>query len=406
MRPVLDRLPEGPVGLALSGGGDSMALMVLASEWARTVGRELRAATVDHGLRDGSAAEAALAGAAARQLGLDHTVLAWEGWSGQGNLQDAARQARYRLLSDWATSHGLVAVLLGHTLDDQAETFLMRLARGSGVDGLSAMATLREEGGMLWARPLLTTRRADLRELLTARGTQWVEDPSNADLRFDRIKIREAMPALQKIGLWPERLAATADRLSLARDALQWLAADVAHRAARAEAAGYLQIAPDALVDAPQETRLRLLAAGLNWVTGQHYRPRLAALKPVAEGILTPEFAAQTLHGALVIRKRGQVILCREPARVGPAVPVGAVWDGRWRTGGPEGLRVMALGEAGLAQITDWRDLGLPREVLLTLPAIFDDEALIAAPFAKPDKECHFDLLNGPDAFFGGLSER
>ena len=142
MRPVIgdgwaEGLPPGPVAVAVSGGGDSVALLLLLQE---TGARPLAAVTVDHGLRPESAAEAAAVAALCSARGIAHTLLRWEEPAGAGNLQARAREARRRLIGDWARGRGIGAVALGHTLDDQAETFLLRLARGSGVDGLSGMA--------------------------------------------------------------------------------------------------------------------------------------------------------------------------------------------------------------------------------------------------------------------------
>src|SRR5690606_29766263 len=191
---ALDRLAgDQPVlGIALSGGGDSTALMHLAHGWGRA---RLLAATVDHGLRPGSADEARQAGLAAAALDIPHETLCWTRQGG-GNLMAAARSARLRLLGDWARRHGLSAVLLGHTLDDQAETLLMRLGRGAGVDGLSAMAPARAALGVTWLRPLLEVGRAELRQWLAARDLRWSDDPSNDNADFQRVRLRQAISTL------------------------------------------------------------------------------------------------------------------------------------------------------------------------------------------------------------------
>jgi tRNA(Ile)-lysidine synthase len=198
MADLFGAAPPARVGVALSGGGDSTALLALAAGWAAAAGVALAAATVDHGLRPGARAEAAAAGEMARGLGVAHDILAWQGWTGRGNLQDAARRARRALLADWARARGIDAVLLGHTADDQAETVLMRLARGSGVDGLSGMAALRRADGITWARPLLGTRRALVAGLAAGRGHGLAEDPSNADPRFFRVRARG-----RRLAVWP-----------------------------------------------------------------------------------------------------------------------------------------------------------------------------------------------------------
>ena len=202
------------------------------------------------------------------ERGIPHTLLRWEEPAGAGNLQARAREARRRLIGDWARGRGIGAVALGHTLDDQAETFLLRLARGSGVDGLSGMAPVTRADGLVWLRPLLAVRRAALRDWLVARGVAWAEDASNADPRFERVRARAALPLLAPLGLGPERLAATAAAMARAREALERATAELAARAVEAGPAGDLALDPGALAGAPEEIRLRLLAAALCWVSG------------------------------------------------------------------------------------------------------------------------------------------
>ena len=198
------------IGIAFSGGGDSTALMHLARDWAR--GRHLMVATVDHGLRAESAAEAVLCHRAAAGLGLPHATLLWQRGTEAGNLMAAARDARLRLLSGWAARNRLEAVLLGHTQDDQAETVLMRLARGSGVDGLAGMAPRRDAFAMTWLRPMLEVSRAELRDWLESRGIGWLDDPSNDNSDYDRVRIRKADAALAHIPvIFMTGLSETAD---------------------------------------------------------------------------------------------------------------------------------------------------------------------------------------------------
>ena len=142
------------IGLSVSGGGDSTALLYLTKEWAERNKKTIFVATVDHGLREESLKEAQTVKNTCESLGIECTILKWTEWNKSGNLQDAARSARNRLISSWANGLGLNAVATGHTVDDQAETFLLRLARGSGVDGLSGMAALINKDGMIWFRPL------------------------------------------------------------------------------------------------------------------------------------------------------------------------------------------------------------------------------------------------------------
>lgn len=339
-------------------------------------------ATVDHGLRAESAGEAAGVAARCRALGLPAAVLRWQGWDGQGNLQDAARQARRGLLADWAAAEGVQVVLTGHTADDQAETVLLRLARGSGVDGLSGIAPVSFAAGLAWGRPLLRCARADLRALLVARDIAWVEDPSNDDSRFDRVKARRLLAQLDGLGLSVERLAATAERMRDAGAALAQAADSLARHTVRQDR-GDLVLNLAAMRHAPADLQRRLVAAALQWVSGQPYRPRYAALLQLIEAM--GEGRDMTLHGCLALQEgRGGARITREARAVqGRAAVVGAPWDGRWIVTGPAQPddRVQALG-AAVADLPDWRASGLPRASLAASPAVWRGGTLVAAPLA------------------------
>ncbi len=211
--------------LAVSGGPDSTALMVLAARWAkaRNKGPKLIAVTVDHGLRPEAAREAAAVKRLARQLGIEHRTLRWTGKKPKTGLQEAAREARYRLLSGAARKAGAPAILTAHTLDDQAETVLIRLTRGSGLTGLAAMqrVTPLRDGTLQLVRPLLDIPKARLLATLKAAKIPFAEDPSNADPRFTRVRLRGLLPALAGEGLDARRLALLSRRLKRADAALE-----------------------------------------------------------------------------------------------------------------------------------------------------------------------------------------
>lgn len=387
---VLAHAPPGPVGVAVSGGGDSVALLLRMQAWGEATGRGIAAVTVDHGLRAESAVEAAGVAAMCARLGVSHDIVCWTGWNGRGNLQQAARLARRIRIGGWARARGIAAVTLGHTLDDQAETFLMRLARGSGVDGLAGMAPVVQAEGILWLRPLLAVARADLREALTRAGESWVEDPGNADPAFARVRARAALGPLQALGLSAARLAETAARMRVARAALEAQTGDLARACLSAGRAGDLTLDPGVWRVAAQELRLRVLAGALCWVSGAQYRPRLARLETLARAIEGGEVGAGlTLHGCVLRTAKRDVVLRREVARVAPPVDLDAgVWDGRWavRVASPQaGARsIGALGAAGLAQMGDWRASGLAREALMATPGLWDGERLVAGPVVSP----------------------
>ncbi|MBN2760126.1 MAG: tRNA lysidine(34) synthetase TilS [Rhodobacteraceae bacterium] len=368
-------LPEPPraLGVAVSGGGDSVALLHLCSLWVARHDCALHVATVDHGLRPEAAQECALVAKHAERVGAPHQVLRWS-WDGTGNLQDRARQARQDLLGAWARAHGISHIALGHTRDDQAETLLMRLKRGSGVDGMAAMSPSRMQDGLTWLRPMLDLRRDTLRDHLRSIGWAWAEDASNHDTRFERVRMRQAMTAL---GLNADRLAETAAHMAAARHVLD----HAAHQAATAilrQENGDMVLERQALNALPQDTRERLVAAALCWVGQTHYRPRLSALRTA---LANPR---ATLHGCLLVQNDTELRICREWKAVADLhAPAPGPWDGRWLIDGPAkpGLTTRPLGADGLLQ-TNRESWLLPRDSLLASPAIWRGSVLIAAPLA------------------------
>lgn len=225
LAPVLDDA-AAPLLLAVSGGPDSTALMHAAA--ARGAAQGLFVATVDHGLRPGSAEEAAGVGRLAAQLGLPHAVLTWEAPRRDGGIQAEARAARYRLLSRHAGTIGADRVLTAHTRDDQAETVLMRLLAGSGPAGLAGMRSERPLGrGLRLVRPFLGLAKADLVAYCAAHALPFLRDPSNTDDRFARARLRRLLPLLEGEGLSTARLARLAARLARDEAALAAQAASV-----------------------------------------------------------------------------------------------------------------------------------------------------------------------------------
>ena len=283
-----------PGAIAVSGGGDSIGLMHLIARWAKkTKLTPPLVLAVDHGLRPESAKETRGVVKAARALGLEAVLLRWKDAPAKG-IEAAAREARYRLMGTALGKRKLTTLYVGHTEDDQAETFLLRLARGSGLDGLSAMRPLApwplaEFPHLTVARPLLGFTRQDVRGWLKRRKLDWLEDPMNADPRFDRVKMRNLAPALAEAGLSSGRIALAARHMAAAREALELVTAAVLERAGRPGAGGLL-LDPAALAAAPRELGLRALAALLSQVSGQAYRPRFAALE---------RLHGQIAHGSL-----------------------------------------------------------------------------------------------------------
>ncbi|MEM8556186.1 MAG: tRNA lysidine(34) synthetase TilS [Pseudomonadota bacterium] len=375
-------LKNAPVGAAVSGGSDSTALMHLA---VATLGAErVRVATVNHHLRPEAADEAESVAAQAKALGLKHEVLHWENWDGRGNLQNAARLARQALLSAWAEKNGLAAVCLGHTKDDQAETVLLRLARGSGVDGLSGMAERRvDREGLVWLRPLLSENRADLRNWLTGKQITWAEDPSNSDPRFDRVRARRLLDLTADLGLDADGLVETAHRMAAARRVLADKAVDAAMELATIDH-GAIWLG-DGFWDLPDDTRWRLLAGALSQVSGQAYRPRFKAL--LRAEAHARQGQTNSLHGCLIVPEQASIRIQPEPKRLEfKLIASGATWHG-WKVLGPSDTKsqIGPLGEHGAAQTKIWRIHGLSHRLAQSLPAVWSRQSVVTLPSLEPD---------------------
>ena len=295
-----------PGAVAVSGGGDSTALMLLAAEWARESGcAKPVVVTVDHGLAPGSNRVAEEVVAKAKRLELDADVLVWRGRKPVSDIENAARAARYRLMGSWCRRHGIGALYVAHTLEDQAETFLLRLARGSGVDGLAAMRKvapfpLRGFEDLRVVRPLLDVPRGRLRALLANRGIGWHDDEMNSDSRFARVRLRAAWPALEVAGLSAGRIADAANHLARARAALDHSTEMLLAAVSRFED-DHVLVDGAALAAAPREIGLRALARMLMQVSARDYRSRFERLEGLYDAICSDALAGgRTLLGCTV----------------------------------------------------------------------------------------------------------
>ncbi len=288
----LDTLAPAPgtIGIAVSGGPDSLALLLLACA-ARPGGVE--AATVDHALRPGSGAEAQMVLAVCQARGIRHATLTNDRLDGAAaNLQARAREARYEALEHWARERGLHAIATAHHLDDQAETVLMRLARGAGIGGLAGIQRRRQLGSIALIRPLLDWRRDELHLVLEGSGLQPVDDPANTDERFDRTRARALLA--QTGWLDPARLAQVATNAGQAEEALEWAAAQAfACSCKRDGAALWLDAA-----HLPPELQRRLLVRAIAELGGTEPRgPKLTGALDTLSAAGTTTLSGLKLEG-------------------------------------------------------------------------------------------------------------
>jgi len=369
----------GLVSLAVSGGGDSIAMMHLAAKAIDPA--RLSVFTINHNLRDDAHGEIALVRSQASKLGLQHRVADWH-WDGVGNLQASARSGRWEALGTLARRHEVGTIWMAHTEDDQIETFLMRLARGSGVDGLSGMAPQLRRDGVVLARPLLGVTRQDLRSWLEQSGIGWCDDPSNDDTRFDRVRARQMADRLSDLGLTRTRVLQTVEHMQTARRSLR-IAGRSFVKAHYTQDQGDLILTHDAFDLLDADVPRRAFAAAIQWVSGGVHKPRFAQLLDAASRMSNG--TKTTFSGCLLSPEaNGSVRLAREAHATSQiAARNRIVWDGRWLLSGPDDQDVIvkALGDA-VSLCPDWRDTGLPRTSLLASPSVWQDDVLIAAPVA------------------------
>ena len=376
---VFAPLPKDAViGVAVSGGSDSVALLLALR--AAMPQAHLCAATVDHGLRAEAKEEAHWVNVLCGKLGVAHTTLTVSDLPKGPNLQARARSARYEALAAWGRDMACRCICLGHSQTDVAENFLIRLARGSGADGLSEMRGRWTDRDMDWQRPLLAFCREDLQGFLHAQGQGWCNDPSNEDPAFMRVRMRQAAPELEALGLTGHRLAATATRMRHVQEALEFSTRGLWPQVAQIDVTDVL-FDRVALSRLPREYIERMVSAALNWISGQPYRPRNSALLRALAAKKTV-----TLHGCVLIPQSKTVLrISREFSVVERQVAqAGAPWDGRISMVNAEkSYEIRALGPSGLGQCPGWRDSGRPRLALLASPSLWQGQRLLAAPMAQ-----------------------
>ncbi len=397
------------LAVAVSGGADSMALTLLVAE---AFPGKVYAFTVDHGLREESAAEAHQVATWLGARSIPHRILPWLGPKPIANLQAEARAARYRLLEQACSAVGATLLLTAHHKEDQAETLLLRLARGAGLPGLSAMKSVRRLSAgldLLLMRPLLDVSRDDLRAYLSQHNQPWIEDPSNQDQRYDRIKVRTLLANPPLPGLTHEAIIQSAKALASAHTALEAWTLEKVRAHMTWDNLGKIVLHDRMKLAAwPDELARRVLLAGLQAASGNTVPPRRADMLRLMIDVARSDFRAATLSGVILSADGDDLVMVREPRAVTHVVPLGVgvqsfIWDGRYEisvTGMPNGCHVTALGEAGrqsiLKQLTEKKTVALAQ----TQPALWQGDVVLAVPTAGIITE----VLNMAAAFIAPVS--
>jgi tRNA(Ile)-lysidine synthase len=381
------------IGLAVSGGADSLALMLLVRQWQTARSRPVRVSvfTIDHRLRTNSGAEASMVVARAQELGFEHRVLVWRGSKPTTGVEEAARDERYRLLEVAAMEAGLSDILTAHHREDQVETVLMRIGRGSGLSGLRGMRPARPLGESITVhRPMLMVPQERLRALVAAEGWKPAEDGSNADEAFMRPRLRRVMPTLAAAGIDSGQIARSAARLGRADDALDHYTELLLGNAVKSDAFAVVTLSRSSYAAAPVEVRHRALGRVLKAVGGRDWPPprgdRLEALDRVlTEGESFKRTLARTQIGvsgelATIQRECGRVPLPVFPVSAGDS----GIWDGRFdfrvEKGPQTGLQIGPLGRdvLGVGPFDK-----LPRGVAASLPVLRMEGEVVAAQGAN-----------------------
>jgi tRNA(Ile)-lysidine synthase len=340
---VLERLfapvaQEPAVALAVSGGADSLALMLLGRRWTDGLAQppRLQVYSLDHGLRPEAADEVAMVLRVAADLGMSATGLRWTGDKPHTGVQEAARVARYRLIGQAMASDGIGVLLTGHHQQDQAETVLMRMAHGSGIEGLKGMSPLADVEGVRVFRPLLRVDPLMLRQIVEDAGLTPALDPSNQDTHYERVRWRQAMPALSELGLDAAAFSVFAERMAEADAAIAQIADGCFAELVRLDGFGAARIELAPFIGLSPAISTRLLSRLLNIVGGRQKPRALGQVERLRQSICEGTLPkSTTVLGCVVRFKDGAIAIAREPGRTAPPdailVPHGElVWDERF----------------------------------------------------------------------------
>ena len=398
----LDSLSYNPaaLGIAVSGGSDSLSLLFLINSWSNKKNLKIIILTVDHNLRNGSADEALYVGELCNKLGLQHKTLLWGHEDIKGNLSANAREARYRLMQNSIPSGAIL--ITGHTLDDQAETFLMRLRRGSGVDGLASMAEQSYlsfgNDEMIIFRPLLDFERQTLRSVLKFYEVDWIEDPTNNDPSFERVRVRDLLARFVEIGIDKNTISRTAFLMQSAKTALNQYALDCYEKFGSCDN-GDIIFDFDEFSKQPLDIKRRLMSASQKWISNQKYRPRLSQVDALINSV--DEKITFSGSGTICYVHNNSIKITREVNACVNEVDAsnGVIFDRRWKLVTSENckdLTIKCLGEDGYKLLEPDLRKKIPYKTIIALPALFKDNNLINFPFIDPMSKFRFNLCKQP----------
>ncbi len=370
---LLPRLPK-KIAVAVSGGADSMSMILLA----KTLGTKIIALIVDHGLRAESANEAKSVQSQLKGLGIETVVLNWEGSKPKSNIHENARRERYKLLTDYCISKEIKHLLVAHTKNDQAETVMLRIYRGSGVDGISAMREKSVKNGVVILRPLLGVNRVEIEAYLKQKKVSWVNDPSNSNTKFERVKIRQLLGGIEEKDLWLDRLCLLAENAQRSSSYIKKRVNTIFTKIVKLHKLGFISVDFNNFQKLNEEIALKILVKIIDKFNKGDHQPRLSSLKTCLEKIKSKkDFALAKIE---IKHVKGEVIFIRELSKVSTPL-VGGIWDDRFIILN-NNSEIKPLGEDGWKQIKskvikkNWPHI----KVLYTLPTVFEKGKVTSCP--------------------------
>lgn len=382
------------IAMAVSGGPDSLALVYLIKKWSKGKKIKLVALSVNHNLRAEAKEELLKVKKWMKSEQIDHHILTWDGGKKvKSNIQNNARKARYTLLTNFCKENDIETLCVGHHLEDQAETVLQRLARGSGLDGLTGMKDSTIVNTITILRPLLQFKKSELITYLQKNNKEWIVDPSNNNKKFSRVKIRKLLDTIEEKEQINTRLAAMAEDLQRTRSYVEYCIEKDQKEILKIFPEGYVEINITKLFKLHEEAIYRILSKQLKIIGGKDYPPRFVKLKQLVVRLKNnKKINASTLAGCrLEMKNTNSLIIYRELNDIEPDKIIeestNITWDNHYtcyiKHSKKEVLNIGALGNEGLKQVKEFISTNIPKNVLPTLPALKKVEKVVAIPHLK-----------------------
>jgi tRNA(Ile)-lysidine synthase len=367
--------PPEKLAVAVSGGADSMCLAFLSKKLLKDT--DIIALIVDHGLRSESAKEAKLVQKRLSRLAITSHILKWSGKKPTSNIQENAREARYDLLTKFCKKNKINCLLTAHNFDDQAETVLMRVYRGSGIDGISGMKAHSSYNSVEILRPLIGIKRTDIESYLKTNKIKWVDDPSNLNERFDRVKIRKLLRSLDDTDVWLERLNLLASNSARSADFINSEVEKTFKKFVHIDKLGFMSLRFTDFNSLHQEIALKILVKILGMFSGNIQQPRLQNLLKLENSIRNNEDCC--LSGVEIKHIKDNIYFIREFKAIKSKV-INGIWDNRFKVSNQP---VKALGADGWKQIKSLVEVkDCPHiKVIYSLPAVIKNDRIIFVPF-------------------------